>query len=300
MMSGKQMKAALDSSARKLLKELKPEPGLTFPALKISETTTGGFHARLASWRSMRVHLELWLDRAAGGDVPRYWYGFSSRSQSPIRRLLGALPSALGTNRAPLEERDFEWDEAEGFYKYSNPNKAAQSAPYWEHYPGSAFFGVYDWGGHGTQAKKEPWLWPAVQFFSDRLSALANLTDSEVEGWEGEKRIRFVMHRKREAALRQAKLKAVASAANGQLACEVHNCGFVFQQKYGRLGEGFAEVHHKLPLSTLIGETKVKLKDLAVVCSNCHRMIHRAMSQGDGPWPEKIVKWPRSQSSHKS
>ncbi|MGH9512905.1 MAG: HNH endonuclease [Terriglobales bacterium] len=60
----------------------------------------------------------------------------------------------------------------------------------------------------------------------------------------------------------------------GALACEV--CSFDFSVTYGDLGEGFCEVHHKTPLSVLNKGTQTKLDDLAIVCSNCHRMIHRS------------------------
>ncbi len=72
------------------------------------------------------------------------------------------------------------------------------------------------------------------------------------------------------------KKKTQVLQAEGKLACEV--CRFDFREKYGELGEGFCEVHHKLPLSKVKGEIKTKLEDLAVVCSNCHRIIHRKKS----------------------
>ncbi|HEX7304188.1 HNH endonuclease, partial [Lentzea sp.] len=56
------------------------------------------------------------------------------------------------------------------------------------------------------------------------------------------------------------------------LACEV--CGFDFESFYGERGKGFAEVHHAVPLH-VTGPTTTKLDDLVVLCSNCHRMIHR-------------------------
>ena len=56
---------------------------------------------------------------------------------------------------------------------------------------------------------------------------------------------------------------------------ECEACGFDFQSTYGELGEGFCEVHHRTPLAELDGETKTTLKGLAVVCANCHRMLHR-------------------------
>jgi 5-methylcytosine-specific restriction protein A len=60
----------------------------------------------------------------------------------------------------------------------------------------------------------------------------------------------------------------------GKLECEV--CNFDFSEQYGDLGKGYAECHHTLPLSTLKGQSKTKLSDLAIVCANCHRMLHRS------------------------
>ncbi|SHE53365.1 5-methylcytosine-specific restriction enzyme A [Arenibacter palladensis] len=63
---------------------------------------------------------------------------------------------------------------------------------------------------------------------------------------------------------------------NGKLDCEV--CGFDFYLKYGELGKGFIECHHKKPLSELEPNTETKLSDLALVCANCHRMLHKEIS----------------------
>lgn len=70
----------------------------------------------------------------------------------------------------------------------------------------------------------------------------------------------------------------------GRLECEV--CGFDFATRYGDLGTGFIEAHHILPLAAA-GPATTRLADLALVCSNCHRMLHRAK-----PWmtPEELGK----------
>lgn len=58
------------------------------------------------------------------------------------------------------------------------------------------------------------------------------------------------------------------------LCCSV--CGFSFSKVYGvELGENFIEAHHTKPLSEITEEVKTKVEDLALVCSNCHRMLHR-------------------------
>lgn len=93
---------------------------------------------------------------------------------------------------------------------------------------------------------------------------------------EGRVLTRLHQMKERNASL-TAEKKAQILEAKGMLSCEV--CGFDFQATYGEMGKGFAECHHITPLSELDAETKTKLSDLAVVCANCHRMLHRAR-----PW----------------
>ncbi|NCI15617.1 HNH endonuclease [Cronobacter muytjensii] len=59
----------------------------------------------------------------------------------------------------------------------------------------------------------------------------------------------------------------------GKLKCEI--CSMDFEETYGELGRGFAECHHKNPLSLRDKNEETALSDLAIVCSNCHRMLHR-------------------------
>lgn len=92
---------------------------------------------------------------------------------------------------------------------------------------------------------------------------------------EGELVHLLKLHRKRDRRLRLAKIRQVLRQRNGRLACEVPRCGFDFAAVYGLLGLGYAQVHHKKPLSSLHEEEEVRLEDLIIVCANCHVMIHR-------------------------
>lgn len=99
--------------------------------------------------------------------------------------------------------------------------------------------------------------------------------DEDLGALEGEVRRRLVAHRKRERRLRQVKINAArASHPRGRLICEVPGCAFDFGERYGALGEGYAQVHHLRPLAEAGGTVRTKLEDLAVVCANCHAMIH--------------------------
>ncbi|MHB1158271.1 MAG: HNH endonuclease [Phycisphaerales bacterium] len=77
----------------------------------------------------------------------------------------------------------------------------------------------------------------------------------------------------RSARLREDKIRQILEQ-NGSLVCEVPGCGFDFKRTYGELGRNYAHVHHKNPLA-LRGNVETTLDDLAIVCANCHAMIHR-------------------------
>lgn len=80
------------------------------------------------------------------------------------------------------------------------------------------------------------------------------------------------LKRERNAALINAK-KAAVLRATSKLACEA--CGFDFAKTYGEVGNGFCEVHHTKPLGLRSGSETTSMQDLAVLCSNCHSIIHR-------------------------
>lgn len=97
---------------------------------------------------------------------------------------------------------------------------------------------------------------------------------------EGDKIIRE--HIKQELTRRNSKIVQLAKAQalnanNGRLKCEC--CKFDFLEAYGQIGSKFIECHHKIHIAT--GERITKIEDLALVCSNCHRMLHRKLESGD-------------------
>ena len=81
-------------------------------------------------------------------------------------------------------------------------------------------------------------------------------------------------HYKRERAPKVIKLaKEKFKKENGRLYCEI--CGFDFEEVYGDLGSGFIEGHHSIPISEMEENQNTKPQDIIMVCSNCHRMLHR-------------------------
>jgi 5-methylcytosine-specific restriction enzyme A len=108
----------------------------------------------------------------------------------------------------------------------------------------------------------------------DRFPSLPEEGEDEVQ--EGRLLYRYHCRRERSPALVKKK-KAHVVAKTGRLACEV--CGFDFETRYGAIGAGFIECHHRIPLAQA-GVTTTQLTDLAVVCSNCHQMLHRQKPWG--------------------
>ncbi|MBA3827951.1 MAG: DUF3578 domain-containing protein [Taibaiella sp.] len=72
--------------------------------------------------------------------------------------------------------------------------------------------------------------------------------------------------------------------------CE--GCKFTFSSMYGSLGKEFIEAHHLIPISTLnLGNVQVNIEtDFAVLCSNCHSMIHRLDDPSNLELLQKIIK----------
>ena len=147
----------------------------------------------------------------------------------------------------------------------------------------------YDGAGLKRIAKEDKKVWDE---FVDKQSALKTIArtirehakksqtfegseNSElayVEASEGRILTRAHVIRERDYQLVKAKKESVLKKT-GRLECEA--CGFDFEKKYGReRGGGFIECHHNKPLHSLRPDSKTHLKDLSLLCSNCHRMIH--------------------------
>jgi 5-methylcytosine-specific restriction protein A len=72
--------------------------------------------------------------------------------------------------------------------------------------------------------------------------------------------------------------RSLATKVKRSLGLTCQACGFNFEAVYGPTGKDYIEAHHLTPLSKLKGQ-RVALdprRDFAVLCANCHRMIHRS------------------------
>lgn len=94
-----------------------------------------------------------------------------------------------------------------------------------------------------------------------------------------EGKVKLETHKKRERNFKVVKeAKALFIKNNGRLYCEL--CGFDFEKVYGELGSGFIEGHHIKPVSQMKDGDVTKVEDIKMLCSNCHKMVHRGIVKG--------------------
>jgi hypothetical protein len=114
---------------------------------------------------------------------------------------------------------------------------------------------------------------PSDHFIDIPDAGTANVIDLTQLNVDETKR-RLVSHFRidRSRIMRTAKVGLFVKE-HGGIYCE--NCSFSFETRYGQRGRGFIEVHHVQPLAALLPNTITRLSDLMLLCSNCHRMVHR-------------------------
>ncbi|MCA9678716.1 MAG: HNH endonuclease [Myxococcales bacterium] len=116
------------------------------------------------------------------------------------------------------------------------------------------------WATHLARQKVSPA--PATVTVEDARDS------DELVGLEGAVRKQVIAHRRRERSLREAKLSE-HQRIHGDLRCEV--CSYDFGTEFG---VRYAEVHHLKPLGLATRPQLTRLRDLAVLCANCHRVAH--------------------------
>lgn len=117
------------------------------------------------------------------------------------------------------------------------------------------------------------WMGPNPKKLSakDRPPNFDMVTDEDKVFPEGG--FKEAIHRKHERNRQVVRLaKERAWQRDQLLPCEI--CRFSFADTYGELGEAFVEAHHRRPIATLRRGHETRVEDIALVCANCHRMLH--------------------------
>lgn len=121
---------------------------------------------------------------------------------------------------------------------------------------------------HGVDARKGVWRLKSDVLSPDDRDGTLDATEAEFETEEGRATLRVHMRRERSRKLIQEFKASLES-----FACEA--CGDDMEAVYGPLGAGYIEAHHRVPVALIEEGSKTRLSDLAALCANCHRIVHR-------------------------
>lgn len=168
-----------------------------------------------------------------------------------------------------------------GIIAHGTVTKAGETADYvsleWDTILNYKTQDILDWFVLEERLPQQDWdNWSGISIKDEVLPVLRELwaattrrspeNPEESVYEEGAKKTVYTTKYERDPRIRWAFLKGK------HLKCEV--CGFDFEEAYGELGAGYIEVHHKKPVSEGVRITDLN-KDLVMLCSNCHTMIHR-------------------------
>ena len=95
--------------------------------------------------------------------------------------------------------------------------------------------------------------------------------EEDIQGNEGRVLTRLHAYKERDKTLVK-KAKARFKAQHSKLFCEC--CGFESGIFYGARGLDRIQAHHRRPIEELLPDSITRPEDLAMVCPNCHDIIH--------------------------
>jgi predicted HNH restriction endonuclease len=121
---------------------------------------------------------------------------------------------------------------------------------------------------HGVDARKGVWRLVSDPLGVNSSDGFLDPADADFEAEEWKYKL-HIHYRRERSKLLVKKFKDTLD----KYECEA--CGFDFGKVYGELGRSFIEAHHKVPVAKLKNNQKTLISDLAALCSNCHRIIHR-------------------------
>lgn len=121
----------------------------------------------------------------------------------------------------------------------------------------------------GIDARRGVWRLRSDPLDPTNHDSVQDGADVFISAAEGRATLRIHLRRERSRALINA-----FKAGPSDPVCEA--CGMSFSAVYGELGAGYIEAHHKVPVASLRDGDETALSDLAAVCANCHRVIHKS------------------------
>ena len=212
-------------------------------------------------WTRDETILAIDLYFECGGNVP-------SAKDSRVKRLSGLL-QRLPYHESALRKGSFRNPDGVAF-KLQNLRQVATGK------------------GFGNVSGMDRTVWSEFGSTPDKVKEIASLiragvvfaesdreslVDDDEEFFEG--RVITQLHKRRE---RDHKLRERLLAARrriGKLTCDM--CQVQSKACDPILEDATFEVHHLMPIAMAM-ERMTRLVDLALLCANCHRLIHRAIS----------------------
>ena len=237
---------------------------------RATSTNTSGWVATIGNLGKNKSKMEIWLDRFAGHKERKLYAAFSG-----TRVQIKDLANKVKTKIVPVREITTNDTEVNNylFLPKKLPRKEFGNPILEKHGYGQTYLGKYEFTSPSSPSIETRFVLSAVAFFESVAKALQKNDDSEDDDWqvypkiENRKQITSHLQRERSSYL------ATECKIRDDYTCKV--CGLIFEEYYGKLGNGFAEAHHLIPLHQLRGKVKTGLEDLITVCANCHRMLHR-------------------------
>ncbi len=242
----------------------KLSPGIVYTRAELAElcgldATTGG-------------QLHTWIFRPDRQRYESYWMFVTAKKASDRPEVVDRLDGDILHTEGQAKQMTDRWvmnHKADGlellvFFR----NKKNE-------YPGGGFRyeGIFEYVDHDKGSKPTSFRLRRVGDALESIAAL-DLEAEDIERGFREGSKRQILTNTYE---RDPKARAAAVRLHG-VRCRA--CGFSFSEFYGSHGDGYIQVHHIKSISSY-GET-VEIdpaKDLTVVCSNCHSMIHRRPNQ---------------------
>ena len=130
------------------------------------------------------------------------------------------------------------------------------------------------WNEFGASPQRTKGVAELIRVGVDLVQAEMANGETDEEFVEG--RIVTDAHLRRERSPRLRKKLIQHRTRNGRLRCDI--CDTVATGVPAALKEAMFEGHHVLPLAAG-GERVTRLRDMALLCANCHRLLHRAIIQ---------------------
>src|SRR6266571_72486 len=129
------------------------------------------------------------------------------------------------------------------------------------------------WRDLGNDPARTKRLGGLIRSGIDAAETLPPDVDLEPEFSEG--RLITALHSRRERDPQIRKRLLATRRRKGPLSCDMCNC--VSNSRIADLEDAIFETHHLVPLSSS-GERITKLEEVALLCANCHRLLHRAIA----------------------